>query len=374
MRITFLVTHLLGTGHLARALTLARAAAEAGHDARVISGGRPAPALIAQGVTLVPLPPVASDGINFTRLLDENGTPVADDYMEARRLALAAAIEDAASDVLVTELYPFGRRVLKAEFLTALNRTKAAGRGARIYASVRDILAPPSDPRKAAETEAVLAAFYDKVLVHSDPAVTPLDASWPVTPVLADRLIYTGFVTPPAAPLHPESAGAGEIIVTAGGGPVGGALFEAALAAAKILPLPWRLLVGGSDAAARIAAMQTKAPRNVTIEGLRPDFRQMLHHASVSVSMCGYNTALDLLQTGVPAVLIPFDAGGEAEQGLRARALAARRRQFRVLAAGETTGATLAQAVADQSAVPRQTNDAAFDGATRTVAVLEGRL
>ena len=48
----------------------------------------------------------------------------------------------------------------------------------------------------------------------------------------------------------------------------------------------------------------------------------MLYHAAASVSLCGYNTALDVLQSGVPAVLVPFDNGGEVEQSLRAEALA----------------------------------------------------
>jgi len=45
----------------------------------------------------------------------------------------------------------------------------------------------------------------------------------------------------------------------------------------------------------------------------------MLYHAAASVSLCGYNTALDILQAGTPAVFVPFDDGSEVEQGLRAR-------------------------------------------------------
>ena len=41
LRITFLSNHLSGTGHLVRVLQLARAARARGHDATVISGGRP---------------------------------------------------------------------------------------------------------------------------------------------------------------------------------------------------------------------------------------------------------------------------------------------------------------------------------------------
>ena len=69
-RILIVVTHLLGTGHLARALVLARAFAEAGDKATLVSGGMPVPHLAAEDVDLVQLPPVRSDGTNFARLLE----------------------------------------------------------------------------------------------------------------------------------------------------------------------------------------------------------------------------------------------------------------------------------------------------------------
>ena len=47
----------------------------------------------------------------------------------------------------------------------------------------------------------------------------------------------------------------------------------------------------------------------------------MLNHAACSVSFCGYNTALDILQASTPAVFVPFVAGNEVEQGLRAQSL-----------------------------------------------------
>ena len=58
MKVLIAVTHLLGSGHLARALTIARSFAAAGHDAVVASGGMGAPQLNATGVTLLQLPPL----------------------------------------------------------------------------------------------------------------------------------------------------------------------------------------------------------------------------------------------------------------------------------------------------------------------------
>ena len=69
------------------------------------------------------------------------------------------------------------------------------------------------------------------------------------------------------------------------------------------------------------ADLQRAAPENATVERARPDFRRLLARAAVSVSQAGYNTVVDLLRTGVRAVLVPFEAGRETEQRLRAECL-----------------------------------------------------
>ncbi|THH35113.1 glycosyltransferase [Aliishimia ponticola] len=320
-RVLIVVTHLLGTGHLARALALGRAFSAAGHEAHVISGGFPAPHLNAQYVHLHQLPPLRSDGTDFTRLLGEADVLADDDYLAQRRHALLDLWRTLAPDILITELFPFGRRNLRAEFIELLDAAKNSASSPRVFASIRDVLAPPSKPTKAAFAEDIVRRFYDGVLVHSDRALVPLDESWPVTPELAAVLRYTGFVVPPL-PLLTGQAGQGEILVSAGGGAVGGALFSAALTAAQGDERTWRILVGGQQSQDRIARLAAHAPHNVIVEAARPDFREMMQRASASVSMCGYNTAMDLLQTGIPAVITPFDDGGEVEQSLRARALA----------------------------------------------------
>ena len=152
------VTHLLGTGHLSRALTLARAFAAAGHEAHVVSGGMPVPNLSIEGVTLHQISPVKSDGVNFTTLLTENG--LADEpYLASRKQAGLNVLRHVAPDVLITELYPFGRRVLKGEFLSFLNAVRDMTPKPLVFSSIRDILAPPSKPRKALEAEAVLGGI-----------------------------------------------------------------------------------------------------------------------------------------------------------------------------------------------------------------------
>jgi predicted glycosyltransferase len=100
----------------------------------------------------------------------------------------------------------------------------------------------------------------------------------------------------------------------------------------------------------------------------------MLNHADVSVSMCGYNTALDVLQTGVSAVFVPFDAGGEVEQLLRAAALS-KQPNITVLKDAELGPKSLITAV-HKSELSRTTHKTTsrFDGTTNTVNIVESML
>lgn len=373
MKVMLVVTHLLGTGHLARALVLGRAFGDAGHRVLLVSGGMPAPHLCSSGVDLVQLPPLRSDGVNFTRLLDETGAPVAGGSLEARKTQLLTALRDFQPDVLITELFPFGRRVLAPEFTALLAAAQTGATPPLICASVRDILAPPSKPAKAQATAALIGQFYDAVLVHSDPDVTPLEASWPVTGDMAAKLRYTGFVAPPPALKPSVAQGAGEVIVSAGGGNVGAAVYDTAVQAAARAPdLTWRLLVAGSDAPARIADLRSKAPGNVIVDPATPDFRQMLHVAAASISLCGYNTALDILQAGTPAIFVPFDAGGEVEQTIRARTLSGLRGIETVTAASLSTDSLLRSLHRVIAAPRRAPRKQGLDGAARTVAIVSG--
>jgi predicted glycosyltransferase len=370
MKVMVGVTHLLGAGHLSRALTLARAFAAQGHDTVLVSGGRPVPHFDRTGVDVAQLPPLHSDGTNFTHLLTDDGAAVTEAAMQARRNMLLETLTQVQPDILITELYPFGRRVLRQEFLALLQTARSLPRRPLVLASIRDILAPPSKPERATAADDVIGRYYDGVLVHSDERSTPLDQSWPVSDRLRPKLHYTGYVAPPAAGPHPDRAGQGEVIVAAGAGSVGDALFEtAAMAARQPSAMTWRLLVGGAHPEPRIARLLDLSGGNAVVEPVRPDFRQLLYHADCAVTMCGYNTALDILQSGCPAVLVPFDDGGEVEQTLRAASLT-RLDGITAVKTSDLSPETLIQAVRTTKNHRRPAGLALhFDGAQRSVEI-----
>jgi UDP-N-acetylglucosamine--N-acetylmuramyl-(pentapeptide) pyrophosphoryl-undecaprenol N-acetylglucosamine transferase len=316
MRIAFLCCHLTGTGHLVRTLALAQAARRLGHDATVISGGRPLPHLEADG-PVVQLAPVVVEGFAFSELRTPEGQPASADRMALRRRILAGTLEALRPDALVTELYPFGRRVLGAEFRHAIAAARAANPVCAVVASVRDI--PEPKPHRLSETAERLAADYDGVVVHGDAAFLPLSTTWPLPAKLSSIVHHTGYVggeMPAPGPRRDD------VLVAVGGGALGRRLLEVAASAAARSCRPWRLLVGGASACDRAAHLSAGAPANLRVEPARPDYRALLASAGCSVSLCGYNTAVELARCTTPALLVPSEEAGEQEQLIRARRLA----------------------------------------------------
>jgi predicted glycosyltransferase len=98
-----------------------------------------------------------------------------------------------------------------------------------------------------------------------------------------------------------------------------------------------------------------------------------IRRASVSVSRCGYNTALDLITTGARALVIPFVETEEDEQTYRARKMEAMG-VVRVLEENRLTPETLAAEIAaTRTFEPRRLN-VDMDGASHTVDLVEAMI
>jgi predicted glycosyltransferase len=150
----------------------------------------------------------------------------------------------------------------------------------------------------------------------------PFALTFPYARALGERLVETGYVVEPAPPRTAE--GRGEVLVSAGGGRVGAALLEAALAARPMSSLrgcPWRLIAGGNVADRAVAGLRARIPPDVLLEHRRADFTGLLANSLLSVSQAGYNTVLEGLRFQKPMVLVPFETTTETEQRTRAERL-----------------------------------------------------
>ena len=370
MRVLIAVTHLLGAGHLTRAAALARTFAGAGHEAVLVSGGVPAPMVRLDGVRLVQLPPLRIAGTDFGTLLGPDGVAADPDLLARRRALTIETVAAFAPDAVLTELFPFGRRALAGEFLALVEAARArptasAGSGLRARHPGR-LRRGRSGSRRPMHR---VATLYDAVLVHGDPSLAPLDASWPLDPATAAKVRYTGYVDE-GDRAGPAVARAG-VLVAAGSGPAGLTLLRTAADAARRRPdLGWRILAGHGVPEPALTVIARGLPEG-TVTRARSDYRALLAGAAVSVSQSGYNTVVDLLATGTPAVLVPFEAGGETEQRLRAERVAARG-LARLLPEAELSGDTLLRAVDAQRAAPLPgPHGIDLGGARRSVTIVE---
>ena len=319
------VQHLLGIGHLQRSLRIAEALAGAGIEVTLVSGGMPAALPLPAAIRLIQLPPIRALDARFA-LIDATGAALDDALRERRRAVLLAAFAETRPDAVVIEGFPFARRAFRFELDPLIAAARAASWRPPVICSLRDIVVMRDDPQRHAEIVARVRRDFAAVLVHGDPALAPLDASFPAAPEIADRLVYTGYVASPPKQIAPIPADASDVLVSAGGGAAGLALLTTALAARRagcLTQLSWRLIAGTNLPEADFAALRAAAPAGVAIERFRLDFAALLRGCRVSVSQAGYNTVLDIVAAGARAVLVPFAAERETEQLLRAERLAA---------------------------------------------------
>jgi len=100
-----------------------------------------------------------------------------------------------------------------------------------------------------------------------------------------------------------------------------------------------------------------------------PNLRETLAGAAASVSQCGYNTALDLVRSGVPALVVPYYAEGEDEQLRRARRLEDLG-ALRVLEPDRLDGPALAAGIRETLRFRPQPAGLRLDGASETAELL----
>jgi predicted glycosyltransferase len=374
LRVFIYVQHLLGIGHLKRAAVLAQACAAQGMETTLASGGMPVRAMVPGSVRLVQLPPARAADVSFKALLDEQGRVIDDAWKHARAAALLEAWRLAQADVLVLELYPFGRRQMRFELLPLLEAAAAAQPRPAIVCSVRDVLGGLKGAERQQEAISLIEQYFDRVLVHGDAKAISFERSLANAYLIAGRIAYTGYIVDEAPPAG--EAGRNEVLVSAGGGAVGAPLIEAALGAKPLSVMRahrWRVLAGDNLPDADFRALGARAAQDaaVVFERSRPDFTAMLANCALSISQAGYNTLLETLRARARAVVVPFAAGNETEQTLRARSFAARG-AVEVVEEASLTPASLATAI--DRAVRRPAPGAGaidLDGARKSAALIE---
>lgn len=376
MTLLFYCQHSLGLGHFVRSAVLADRLARDFHVVFMNGGPVPEGVMFPDAVERIDLPPIGMDENSRLVSLRPGLTP--SEALDVRRDQMLDILRTRRPDVLLIELFPFGRRKFEPELVPLLDRARLLPDRPLIVSSLRDLLVTgrATQQRFDDRAQALCDRYFDLVLVHADPALASIEESFRPTIPMRTPVEYTGFMSRTAAPA-PATIREG-IVVSAGGGQVGAPLYRLAVEAHQRTWASRGLrttIVAGPFAPPAVLAWlkeEAAATDGLTIVPHVPDLRVLLASAAASVSQCGYNTALDLMATGVPAFVLPYGDERENEQRRRAERLAARG-SLRC-AAGVLTAEALAGAVVDLLDFTPSPAGLMLDGADATTRLIMARL
>jgi predicted glycosyltransferase len=380
MRVILYCQYVWGMGHLFRSLEIARALA--GHEVTLVAGGREVDLPLPEHVRLARLPALSMDEEFTTLTAASPGQDVAE-VKRRRREALFGLLEEVRPAVFVIELYPFGRSVFGFELDPVLAAARA-GRFGRVLTacSVRDVLVEKKDPQAyEARVVETLNRHFDLVLVHSDARVLPLSETFGRMGDIRIPVRYTGFVAARHDPARARALRAELgvaprerlIVASAGGGRSGFPLHRAVLGAcrrlAERLPLRLELFTGPFMEEGQFRELQAQAAPGLRVSRFTPRFLDYLGAADLSISLAGYNTCMNLLTTGVPALVLPY--ARQREQPLRVERFAPYA-PLSVLTEEDLDGERLCRAIERGLGLGRGRGRPALDldGAGRTARIL----
>ena len=379
MKIIFYCQHVLGIGHLFRALEICKALT--GHEVILVTGGPQIDTKFPKHVTVINLPGLQMDS-EFKGLLGADKNSSLDQIKKERQKKLLAIVEKERPDIFLLELYPFGRQAFRFELDPTLQAIRNHPSRCGVISSVRDILVEKEKPKHERRALERLNNYFDAVLVHSDPKWFALEETFLRFDEIKIPIFHTGYIAP--KPLNNarrrirKQLGIAEddvmIVASAGGGSVGKPILESAIRAFRQLNVEGRphlfVYTGPYIAESEFAGLRAlKNSKRIQIAKFTSDFLSRLTAADISISMAGYNTTMNILSAGVPALVWPFAAN--REQRLRAERLAARG-ALKLLSDRDLNPADLARIVRETlTRAGLQKVDIDLNGAANTVEWLE---
>lgn len=217
-------------------------------------------------------------------------------------------------DIVVVDRHPFGTA---GELRPGLNAARRSG--ATIILGLRDIIDEQDVVRQELASPAWqgVADVYDGILVYGNPALCDQEAEYqlPIRPEYCGWVVDTPVMTPADKDL---------LVVSAGGGGDGAAVFLLGLGAVRLRPRMRAILAAGPFAADWGGGVIDSDPALAARVRLERDggaTGDLLVGAGATVQMAGYNSTAETLVAGLRPVLIPRRTP-RREQAIRAARLA----------------------------------------------------
>lgn len=323
MRVLFHYTHKQTLGHTTRSVALVTALCQHQAQVLVLQGGIPQPFVHFPKTCKVKDIPLPFDD---RQSFEKHAVPVS---AGSRAQFILKTAADFSPDIFITEFFPFGRLAYLPELLPTLRFLRK--KGTRIIASVGYPLLIDLDRLQNAKFKALhkaVFAFYDHFLIHTpagleDPYIQASIASKPLAETYAtfmkdlkSRLVYTGYVLPEqmisggdALPKFNDDVPT--MIVSRGGGAVYPHIITYAIEAQRqFKDLRTIIACGPATTSEEMKRFQSllipKDKGRVFLANHLDSLDEHLKRCKVSVSLCGYNTSVQLMRYQVPSVILPY--------------------------------------------------------------------
>lgn len=380
MKIAYYCQHVLGIGHFHRSLEICRKLSR-NNQVTFILGG-PDIEFDDTGLVVYQLPGLQMDS-SFRNLHPCDAVASLEETKTLRRDRLFAFFQDQQPDVFIVELYPFGRKAFRFELDPVLSALRDGTLSpCKCYVSLRDILVERPDDKEKFEQRIIttLNRFFDGLLIHSDENIITLEETFDRVKDINIPTAYTGFITRQSG-LHDRAAIRKQlqiakdqtlIVVSIGGGNVGGELLFSSVEAFSRLSgdkqYRMQIFSGPYFPEVEYRKLQSQLTAGITLERFSDSFPAWLEAADLSISMAGYNTSMNILQAGVPALVYPFTQN--REQRFRIEKIE-KFAAVRTLAKKDLDPDQLADTIKEWSTVSRYSTAIRLDGAEESTRLVE---
>ncbi len=321
----------VGLGHLRRNLAIAGAITEsfAGASAMIVTGSPCATQFqLPDGTDLVKIPSITKN-VEGDYVTGSFGGSL-ETTLRFRSRMILETYRAFSPDLVIVDHQPTG---LKGEAMATLREARV--NGTKMFFGMRDVVDSPDAVRRDwdnADCRWALNECYDQICVYGKEDI--FDSREAYDPLLGNvkRCDFVGFIVP-SQKVRSKKTGEREkkrVLVTFGGGNDGAQRAEHYLEALTLQPVHWdsHIVTGpmmSPDMVRRLKEMARKVTPagSVSVKRFHRNLPSLMPQFDAIVSMAGYNSCAEILQSGVPAIFLPRSFPRQ-EQLIRAVRLAQR--------------------------------------------------
>ncbi|NND43732.1 MAG: hypothetical protein HKN58_00310 [Xanthomonadales bacterium] len=302
-----------GLGHLRRSLAIAGAVTGriAGANVLIVTGSPCATQFeLPERVDVLKLPAVSK--ADCGRYISRHWPGRLQGTLELRRRLINESYRAFDPQIVIVDHQLTG---LYHEALPMLREARAAGK-TLIY-GMRDVLDAPetvAEQWRGDEQQWALHEGYDLICVYGTPEVYDPRIEYHELDRHRDRIVFSGYVAAPAPAFRWRAIPSlrRSVLVTMGGGGDGAERIRSYLAALSLAPPDWdsQIVCGPLLEHEQVDMLRGEISRLglgdvVQLDRFSDDVPKRMREADAIVSMAGYNSCAEILQSRVPAVLMP---------------------------------------------------------------------